>query len=98
MAQDLERDQWGLVDPTEFADVYVINSCTVTAEADRQTRQAVRRALPEPKSPCHRDRLLCSEPGRCLRRDSGRFPGIGQRSQVCRGKVCPELEKISPSL
>ena len=45
MAQDLERDQWSLVDPTEFADVYVINSCTVTAEADRQTRQAVRRAL-----------------------------------------------------
>lgn len=45
MAQDLERDRWRLVDPAEFADVYVINSCTVTAEADRQTRQAVRRAL-----------------------------------------------------
>ena len=45
MGQDLERDEWRLVDPTEFADVYVINSCTVTAEADRQTRQAVRRAL-----------------------------------------------------
>ena len=45
MAQDLARDRWELVDSAEFADVYVINSCTVTAEADRQTRQAVRRAL-----------------------------------------------------
>jgi len=45
MAQDLAKDQWKLVSPTEYADLYVINSCTVTAEADRQTRQAVRRAL-----------------------------------------------------
>ena len=45
MAQDLARDQWKIVGPTEYADLYVINSCTVTAEADRQTRQAVRRAL-----------------------------------------------------
>ncbi|HRT82415.1 MAG TPA: tRNA (N(6)-L-threonylcarbamoyladenosine(37)-C(2))-methylthiotransferase MtaB, partial [Oscillospiraceae bacterium] len=27
----------------EPADIYVINSCTVTAESDRKTRQAVRR-------------------------------------------------------
>jgi len=45
MAQDLARDQWQLVGAAEYADLYVINSCTVTAEADRQTRQAVRRAL-----------------------------------------------------
>tara|TARA_Y100000294_G_scaffold100574_1_gene93304 strand:- start:19144 stop:20409 length:1266 start_codon:yes stop_codon:yes gene_type:complete len=45
MAQDLAKDQWKLVGPAEYADLYVINSCTVTAEADRQTRQAVRRAL-----------------------------------------------------
>ncbi len=45
MAQDLAKDQWKLVGATEYADLYVINSCTVTAEADRQTRQAVRRAL-----------------------------------------------------
>ena len=45
MAQDLARDQWQLVGAAEYADLYVINSCTVTAEADRQTRPAVRRAL-----------------------------------------------------
>ena len=32
-----------VVAPDENADIYVINSCTVTAESDRKTRQAVRK-------------------------------------------------------
>ena len=32
-----------LVPPKEEADVYIVNSCTVTAESDKKTRQAVRR-------------------------------------------------------
>ena len=31
--------------PRECADLYIINTCTVTAEADRQARQLVRRAI-----------------------------------------------------
>ena len=34
-----------MVDSSQEADLYVINSCTVTQEADRQTRQEIRRAL-----------------------------------------------------
>ena len=45
MAQRLAEDHWTVVDPRDTADLYVINSCTVTAEADRQTRQATRRVL-----------------------------------------------------
>ena len=45
IAQRLDADHWTMVGERECADLYVINSCTVTAEADRQTRQAVRRAL-----------------------------------------------------
>ena len=45
MAQRLAADHWTVVDPRDTADLYVINSCTVTAEADRQTRQATRRVL-----------------------------------------------------
>ena len=45
IAQRLGADHWTRVGERECADLYVINSCTVTAEADRQTRQAVRRAL-----------------------------------------------------
>jgi threonylcarbamoyladenosine tRNA methylthiotransferase MtaB len=31
------------VEPTDQADIYIINSCTVTAEADRQSRQIARK-------------------------------------------------------
>lgn len=43
MAQSLEKYGFIIVDPAENADVYIINSCTVTAESDRKTRQAVRK-------------------------------------------------------
>ena len=35
MAQSLEKQGFIIVDPSEKADVYVINSCTVTAEKRR---------------------------------------------------------------
>ena len=43
MAQNLEKHGFIICDASEDADVYVINSCTVTAESDRKTRQSVRR-------------------------------------------------------
>ena len=43
MAQNLEKHGFIICDSSEDADVYVINSCTVTAESDRKTRQSVRR-------------------------------------------------------
>ncbi len=43
MAQSLEKHGFVITDPSDSADVYVINSCTVTAESDRKTRQTVRR-------------------------------------------------------
>ena len=45
IAQKLSRSDWILVDDKEPADLYIINTCTVTQEADRQARQAVRRAV-----------------------------------------------------
>lgn len=36
---------WNRVSAKETADLYVINTCTVTREADRQARQEVRRAI-----------------------------------------------------
>ena len=43
MAQSLENRGFIITDHSDDADVYIINSCTVTAESDRKTRQAVRR-------------------------------------------------------
>ncbi len=43
MAQRMAKCGFTVVSPNEEADIYVINSCTVTAESDRKTRQTVRR-------------------------------------------------------
>lgn len=38
--------------PTDVCDVYVINTCTVTAESDRKARQFIRRAISKNPSAC----------------------------------------------
>jgi threonylcarbamoyladenosine tRNA methylthiotransferase MtaB len=44
--QSLEKtEQWRAASVAEVADLCIINSCTVTAEADRQTRQEIRRTI-----------------------------------------------------
>lgn len=41
----MTNDQCQMVDFNETAEVYVINTCTVTEDADRKSRQAIRRAI-----------------------------------------------------
>lgn len=43
MAEQLQKQGYEIVKGNENADVFVINSCTVTSSADQKTRQAVRR-------------------------------------------------------
>lgn len=45
MAEALARANFTVRPPDEVCDVYIINSCTVTAESDRKSRQAVRRLI-----------------------------------------------------
>lgn len=42
MSEMLKKNGYEIVDSKEKADIYIVNSCTVTASADRKTRQAVR--------------------------------------------------------
>ncbi len=42
LCEALTKDGFIIVPDSEEADVYIINSCTVTAESDKKTRQAVR--------------------------------------------------------
>ena len=44
IAEEFERRGYVLGDFSDINDVYVINTCTVTAEADRKSRQIIRRA------------------------------------------------------
>lgn len=43
MAQDFRNKGYEIVDERDFADVYIINTCTVTAIADKKSRQYIRR-------------------------------------------------------
>jgi threonylcarbamoyladenosine tRNA methylthiotransferase MtaB len=44
MTEALEQDGFRIVPFSEIADVYVINSCTVTAKTDAESRRLIRRA------------------------------------------------------
>lgn len=45
IGESLKTKNWRWVPNTAIADLYLINTCTVTREADRQARQEVRRAV-----------------------------------------------------
>ena len=45
IAEKLSEAGFSVVDFSETCDVYIINTCTVTAESDRKSRQMIRRAL-----------------------------------------------------
>lgn len=44
MKRIFENDGYEVVEPDEIADVYIINTCTVTHLSDRKSRQMIRRA------------------------------------------------------
>lgn len=43
ISEELTKNGYCVVDSNEKADIYIINSCTVTASADQKTRQYVRK-------------------------------------------------------
>ncbi len=45
IGETLKTENWAVVPNTQAADLYLINTCTVTREADRQARQEVRKAV-----------------------------------------------------
>ncbi len=45
IAEALEKNSFSTVGHDDSADIYIINTCTVTAESDRKARQFIRRAI-----------------------------------------------------
>ena len=45
IAEDLESRGWSVRPVTEVCTAYIINTCTVTAESDRKSRQTIRRMI-----------------------------------------------------
>lgn len=44
ITEQLEKNGFTVLSPDSPCDIYIINTCTVTAEADRKSRQSIRRA------------------------------------------------------
>ena len=60
MTQKFIEEGYGIVNFEEQADIYIINTCTVTNIADRKSRQMLRRAKQlNPKAIIVAVRLLC---------------------------------------
>ena len=47
IAEALEKEGFCVCDPAQVCNLYIINTCTVTAESDRKSKQFIRRALSE---------------------------------------------------
>lgn len=61
MQQMLEEAGYEIVPFSEKADVYVINTCSVTNMADRKSRQMLHRAKAESGCGCCCCRMLCTD-------------------------------------
>ena len=60
MTQKFIEEGYGIVNFEEQADIYIINTCTVTNIADRKSRQMLRKAKQlNPKAIIVAVRLLC---------------------------------------
>ena len=55
IARDFQNEGFERVDFEEIADIYVINTCSVTDNADKQFKQIVKKAM---KQSCSRE--ICS--------------------------------------
>ncbi len=71
MMQNMIGAGYQIVDFEEKADIYVINTCTVTNMADKKSRQMLRRVKEiNPASILVAVRLLCASCKRQIRRNS----------------------------
>ena len=61
MAQKFEESEYEVVDFSEKADIYIVNTCTVTSIADKKSRQFLRQAKKNnPNGIVIAVRMLCS--------------------------------------
>lgn len=71
MMQKMIEADYNIVDFEEKADVYIINTCTVTNMADKKSRQMLRRVKEiNPDSILVAVRLLCTSSKRKIRRNT----------------------------
>ncbi len=71
MMQKLKEVGYEIVDFEQKADIYIINTCTVTNMADKKSRQMLRRVKEiSPNSILVAVRLLCTSGKRAIRKNT----------------------------
>lgn len=61
MVEDFKRHGYEITSAEEYADIYVVNTCTVTNMSDRKSRQILRRVKEiNPNSILCAARMLCT--------------------------------------
>ena len=71
MMQMFENSGYKVVSASDLADIYIINTCTVTNMADKKSRQMLRRVKEiNPDSILVAVRLLCTSSKRKIARNS----------------------------
>ena len=71
MKQLLENNGYEIVPFTDKADVYIVNTCSVTNMADRKSRQMLHKAKKKIRKGCCGNRMLCSNSNRENKRRFG---------------------------
>jgi tRNA-2-methylthio-N6-dimethylallyladenosine synthase len=51
LAAQFKRHEYQVVDYTENADIYIVNTCTVTNQGDNKSRKAINQAIKKPNEP-----------------------------------------------
>lgn len=73
ISSSLEKHGFEICDFTEKCDVYIINTCTVTAESDRKSRQMIRRAI---KANPNAHVLVCGCYSQMFPEENARIDGV----------------------
>ena len=90
MIQEFMKNGYTIVEFDEKADVYIVNTCTVTNMADRKSRQMLKKSKGvKPRSHTCCSRLLCpSGKGRIRKNSRNRFNTWNKRKEkyICIGR------------
>ena len=57
LIRGLQERGWEVSDELDFADLYILNTCAVTGEAEKKSRQAIAGASGQSRCPHHCVRL-----------------------------------------
>jgi len=92
VAAELEKRGWEVSDVLSPADIYILNTCAVTREAERKSRQLVARALKfNPAAPVYVCGCASQKDGESFKRRGVRFVGGAMDKSEVVNAICADF-------